>query len=73
VGLATVDALARAALNARRAGSRLRVVNADPELRELIELAGLTEVLVGRDGRQTEQREQPLDVEKRVEPDDPPL
>ena len=71
--LATVDALARAALNARRAGARLRVVNAPPELRELIAFAGLEEVLLGRDGRQAEEREQPVCVEERREPDDPPL
>ena len=71
--LATVDALARAALNARRAGMRLRVVNAPPELRELIAFAGLEEVLLGRDGRQAEEGEQPLRVEERREPDDPPL
>ena len=71
--LATVDALARAALNARRAGSRLRVVKAPRELRELIALAGLEDVLLGRNGRQTEEREQPLRVEERREPDDPSL
>jgi anti-anti-sigma regulatory factor len=73
VDLATVDALARAALHARRAGARLRVVKAPPELQQLIELAGLTEVLFGRDGRQPEQREQPLRIQKRGKADDPPL
>jgi hypothetical protein len=73
VDLATVDALARAALKARRAGARLRVVNAPPELRELIVFAGLEEVLLGRDGGQAEEGEQALRVEKRCEPDDPPL
>jgi anti-anti-sigma regulatory factor len=71
--LATVGALARAALNARRAGARLRVVNAPPDLRELIVFAGLADVLLGRDGRQPEEREQPVGVEERGEPDDPPL
>ena len=71
MGLATVDALARAALNARRAGMRLRVVNAPPELRELIAFAGLEDVLLGRNRRQTEEGEQPLRVEERREPDDP--
>jgi len=73
VDLATVDALARAALGARRAGMRLRVVKAPPELRELIALAGLEDVLLGRNGRQTEEGEQPLCVEERCEPDDPSL
>jgi anti-anti-sigma regulatory factor len=64
VDLATVDLLARAALHSRRAGVSARVVNAPSELRELIALAGLENVLLGRDGRQPEQREQPLDVEE---------
>jgi STAS domain len=71
--LATVDALARASLNARRAGSRLRVVNASPALQELIGFAGLDELLLGRRRRQPEQREQPLGVEERGEPDDLPV
>jgi anti-anti-sigma regulatory factor len=71
--LATVDALARAALNARRAGLRLRVVNASRELRDLIALTGLEDVLLGRDSRQAEEGEQPLGVEERGEPDDAPL
>jgi anti-anti-sigma regulatory factor len=71
--LATVGALARAAMNTRRTGARLRAVNVPPELRNLIALAGLTGVLLGRDGRQAEEGEQPLRVEERREPDDPPL
>ena len=39
--LATVNALARAALNARRLGVRLRVVNAPRELQQLLHFAGL--------------------------------
>ena len=68
--LATVDALARASLNARRQGVRLRVVNASPELQGLLSFAGLDEVLLGRRGRQTEEGEEPLGVEKRGEPGD---
>jgi hypothetical protein len=70
--LATVNALARAHLNARRRGTRLRFTNVSPALRELVAFAGLEEVLLGRDGRQSEEREQPLGVEERVEADDPP-
>ncbi len=40
-----VDALARAALTAQRAGGRLRVTGAAADLRGLIELAGLAKVL----------------------------
>jgi anti-anti-sigma regulatory factor len=70
--LATVDALARAFVNARRLGTRLVVVNAPPELRELIVLAGLGSVLFGPLG-QSEEREQTVGVEEGVEPDDPPV
>jgi anti-anti-sigma regulatory factor len=71
--LATVGALARAQLNARRVGTQLRVVDPSPELRELIAFAGLADALLGRSRRQAEEREQPLGVEKRSESDDPAL
>jgi ABC-type transporter Mla MlaB component len=45
VDIATVDWLARLALVARRQGGRLVVRNASAELYELIELAGLADVL----------------------------
>jgi anti-anti-sigma regulatory factor len=70
--LRTVDALARAYVNARRLGARLRIVNASPELQELIAFAGLSDVLLGRSERQSEEREQALGVEERGEADDPP-
>ena len=73
VDLGTVNGLARAALNARRLGERLRVVNASTEVEELIELAGLDAVLLGRGRRQPEQREEPLRVEEGGEPDDLPV
>jgi anti-anti-sigma regulatory factor len=69
--IATVGALARAALNARRTGERLRIVAASDALRELIELAGLGEVLLGRERREAEQREQPHRVEECREADNP--
>jgi STAS domain len=71
--LGVVDGLARAALNARRQGERLCVVNASPELQELIAFAGLERVLLGRGRRQAEQREEPLRVEEGGEADDLPL
>jgi hypothetical protein len=71
--LATVGALARAQLNARRLGASLRVVNGSPALEELIDFAGLGDVLLGGDGRKTEEREQPLRVEERGEADDLPV
>ena len=42
----TVDALARLQLAAQRHGCRIRLENASPQLRELVDLLGLTEVLV---------------------------
>ena len=68
--LGIVGALARASLNARRQGERLRMVNASRELHELILFSGLDGVLLGRGERQPEQREEPFGVEERGEPDD---
>ena len=68
--LGTVAALARASLNARRVGERLRVVNASADLQELIAFAGLDDALLGRNRRQPEEREEPLGVEERGEADD---
>src|SRR5262249_46323306 len=68
---ATVDALARASLNARRLGARLRVVNATPELEAVIGFAGREEVLLGRRQRQAEEREEAFGVQERREADDP--
>lgn len=42
-----VDALARLQLAARRHGCRVRLRNASPELRDLVRLMGLVEVLPG--------------------------
>ena len=71
--IATVGALARASLNARRQGERLRLVNASPGLQELIDLAGLGDVLLGRRRRKAEQWEEALGVEECGEADDLPL
>ena len=69
--LGTVGALARAHLNARRQGIHLRALHASPALRELVAFAGLDDVLLGRDGRQTEEREETVRVEEGREADDP--
>jgi len=71
--LGTVGALARASVNARRAGARLLVVNATPELEELIGFAGLDDVLLGRGRREAEQREEAPGVEEGGVADDPPV
>jgi hypothetical protein len=65
--LAIVDTLARLRLAGRRLGFDLRLYPS-PELRELIDLAGLGEVL-----GQAEEGEEPLRVEEERELDDPPL
>ena len=69
--LATANALARACLNARRTGTRLRLVNVSSDLRDLLDLVGLGDVLLGRRGREPEEREQPLGVEEGREAGDP--
>ena len=71
--LVTANALARAHVNARRVGSRLHVVNASPQLQELIAFLGLDGVLLGRCQGQAEEREQPLSVEEGGEADDAAL
>jgi len=49
VGIGVVDQLARLQLEARRLGCSIRVRNACRELVELIELAGLEDVVVADD------------------------
>jgi ABC-type transporter Mla MlaB component len=72
---ATVDALARLQLTARRLGHRVQLHSASRELRELIAFIGLSAVLqlgaASGPRAETEEREQPLRVEKRVQRDDP--
>jgi ABC-type transporter Mla MlaB component len=72
-----VDALARVALTARRLGSRIRLHHASGELEDLLDLAGLHDVvLLGEALRleprgQPEEREQDRGVEEEADPDDP--
>jgi hypothetical protein len=49
----TVDALARLQLAALRAGCRICLCNASPELLELILFIGLADVLIRDEGRTT--------------------
>ncbi len=73
----TVDALARLQLTALRGGRRVRLRHACDELRELLALSGLAEVLrlgpaSGLETRgQPEQWEQALGVEEEADPGDP--
>jgi anti-anti-sigma regulatory factor len=79
--IAAVDALARACLAARRAGSELRLAEASPGLRALLELAGLAEAIPcepaldagsGLDAeRHPEGREEALRVQEERDPADP--
>jgi len=65
--LATVDALARLQLAARRLGGSLRLRDVGDELGELLDLVGLRREV----GGQPEGREELLGVEEGVEPGDP--
>jgi hypothetical protein len=74
----TIEALARLQLTARRLGRRIRLQRASPELEQLLEFAGLADVVaVGRAlrgrSRDAEEREHPCGVEERVDGDDPPV
>ena len=72
----TVDAIARVALGARRLGSPIRLRAASPELRGLLDLMGLAEVVPceGESGleprRQSEEREELRGVEEEIDPGD---
>jgi ABC-type transporter Mla MlaB component len=72
----TVDALARVQLIARRLGLEIRVIHAHGELRDLLALTGLREVvplcadLHVESRRQVEKREEGGRVEEEGDPDD---
>jgi|GEM_PF-1639013 len=68
--LVLIDLLARVHLATVRSGMALRIRGASPQLRELIELCGLTCVLALEVRREAELGEQ-LGVEEVVEPADP--
>jgi hypothetical protein len=65
--LGIVDALARLQLAARRSGYEVAVTEAPEDLVELIELAGLCDVLGVEPLRQAEQREERFRVEEERE------
>ncbi len=73
----TVDALARLQLTARRAGGQLRLRHPSQQVRELLALTGLYDVLpavagsADRSERQIEEREEPVGVEEGDHPADP--
>lgn len=65
--LGIVDALARLQVAARRSGYEVAVTDAPQDLLELIELAGLCDVLGVEPLRQPEEREQRFCVEEERE------
>jgi anti-anti-sigma regulatory factor len=71
VDLAMLDVLARLQLAAKRRGCDLRVCDASEELCDLIELAGLSDVLRVESRGQAEEWEERLRVEEERELDDP--
>ena len=68
--LALVESLARMQLRARRRGERVRLRNVSDDLRGLLELVGLTDVLAVEAEREPELREE-LRVDEVVQPGDP--
>jgi hypothetical protein len=68
--LGVVDALCRMQLEAHRLGCTIRVHDASGPLRDLIALAGLTEVLLAEPQRQPELGEQAR-VDEGVQADNP--
>ena len=71
--LASVDALARMRLAARRAGHGMRFLGVSAELRDLLGLTGLREVLGVEVERQPEEREEAGGVEEEGELGHPSL
>ncbi|MER5947280.1 STAS domain-containing protein [Streptomyces sp. NPDC001904] len=72
--LATVDALARMQLAARRAGGRIRLRDPSPQLALLLRLTGLGDALGIQPLGDAEEREPPLgEVQEAVESGDPTL
>ncbi len=75
--IATIDALARLALAARRAGCTVRLRGACPELRALVALTGLGTILPCAEDSvvevrwQTEEREEVGGVQEERDPGDP--
>ncbi|HEX9416270.1 MAG TPA: hypothetical protein VF895_06140 [Gaiellaceae bacterium] len=69
--LVAVDALARLQLSVRRLGQEIRLRHASAELRDLLNLVGLRDVLRVEFEGQPEQREERLGVEEERELDDP--
>src|ERR1700755_2802994 len=72
VDITLIGTLARIALMARRQGRRVRLLDAGPELRGLLELVGLAGAVGVQPGGQPERGED-LRVEEVVQTGDPPV
>jgi len=76
---ATIDALARLQLTARRYGCCIRLRHAGGRLQGLLSLMGLAEVVPcapdrpAQPGRKAKQREPPVGIEEERDPADPPV
>src|SRR3954449_611853 len=70
--LALIEALARVQLSARRRGSRVRLTNVTDGLRGLVDLVGLSDVLLVEAQRKPELGEE-VRVDEVVQPGDPPV
>jgi hypothetical protein len=74
-GVSAVEALARVQLTAHRLGLEVRLRHASRELRDLLNLVGLCDVLPmdaasgGESSGQTEQREHAVGVQEEADPD----
>ena len=66
-----VDMVSRLQLEAGRLGVEIQLRNVSPELAELLDLAGLRDVLRVEASGQAEEREERLGVEEERELDDP--
>jgi hypothetical protein len=64
---ATIEQIARLKLAAGRGGCQLELRNAKPSLLELIDFAGLAELLRVEVQRQSKKRKDPLGVEEKGE------
>lgn len=75
--ITTVDRLARAYLVARRLGLRLRLSNTLDDLRDLLALVGLSEVILYappvKGSGQAEEREESGGIQEEAKSADPPL
>jgi hypothetical protein len=71
--LAAVDRLARRQLEGKRQGRVIRLRRVPPRFGELLDLAGLSEVLGVEMGREAEQGEERLGLEEERHPGDPPV